>query len=164
MIVRRSFLATVLGALLAWGAAATAQAEETVLTVSGAVDGTEPVSFSDADLAALPTVEFATGTIWSEGVSTFSGPSLKSVLDAVGAGPGDLQLVAANNYKVSLPRDAIDGKYPIIANRIDGKAFGIRDKGPLWVVFPYDSEPRFQSELIYAYSIWQLTQIQISEE
>jgi hypothetical protein len=162
MFARHILFSGVLAALLSLGAAA--QAQETLLKISGALDDPAPVSFSDTDLAALPSVEFVTGTIWTEGVSTFSGPPLKSVLEAAGAGRGDLLLVAANDYKVSLPRDVIEDDYPIIANRIDGKAFGIRDKGPLWLVFPYDAEPRFQSELIYSYSIWQLTQIEVLEE
>lgn len=129
-----------------------------MLTVSGDID------FTDVELAALPAVEFETGTIWTDGVHTFGGPSLRSVLEAVGAGSGDLKLVAANDYKVLLPRDMIEDMYPIIANRINDKAFGIRDKGPLWVIFPYDTEPRFQTELTYAYSVWQLTELQILPE
>jgi len=164
MVAKHISLGVILAALLAFGAAKNALAEETVLKVSGDVDSDAPISFSDADLAALPTITFETGTIWSEGIKTFSGPSLGSVLEAAGAGPGELQLVAANDYKVSLPKNVIEDQYPIIANRINGKPFGIRDKGPLWVVFPYDSKPAFQSELIYAYSIWQLTEIEILKE
>jgi hypothetical protein len=36
----------------------------------------------------------------------------------------------------------------------------VRDKGPLWVVYPYDSKPDYQSELIYVRSIWQLAQME----
>ncbi len=164
MVTRHTFFGVIFAALLACGAATTASAEETVLILSGDIDGDASVSFSDADLASLPTISFETGTIWSEGTDVFSGPSLGSVLEAVGAGSGELRLVAANDYKVSLPRDVIEDQYPIIANRINGDPFGTRDKGPLWVVFPYDSDPRFQSELVYAYSIWQLTEIEILEK
>lgn len=164
MVTRYRLFGAVLAGLLTMAVATSGQADDIVLTVSGDIEGDAPISFTDAELAALPVVEFETATIWTDGVHTFSGPSLKSVLEAVGAGSGALELVAANDYKVSLPRDVIEDEYPIIANRINGKAFGIRDKGPLWVIFPYDTEPRFQTELTYAYSIWQLTQLQILPE
>jgi hypothetical protein len=66
-----------------------------------------------------------------------------------------------NDYKVEMPRDVVTQDVPIIANRLNGKPFNIREKGPLWVVFPYASDARYQTEEIYSYSIWQLTQIQV---
>ena len=48
---------------------------------------------------------------------------------------------------------------PIIATRINGQAFDLRDRGPLWLVFPYDVDSRFRTEKIFAASIWQLTHI-----
>lgn len=36
----------------------------------------------------------------------------------------------------------------------------VRDKGPLWVIYPYDSDPALQSEVTYARSIWQLVRIE----
>lgn len=164
MLARRTMFGIATAILATWGLATAGQTEETLLTISGELDDAATVSLSDADLTALPTIEFETGTIWSEGVKTFSGPSLKSVLEHAGAGSGDLLLVAANDYKVSLPRDVVEDDYPIVANRIDGKPFGIREKGPLWVVFPYDSEARFQSELVYSYSVWQLIEIEVVKE
>ena len=32
----------------------------------------------------------------------------------------------------------------------------LRDKGPLWVVFPYDASEEFRRDEIYAQSIWQV--------
>jgi hypothetical protein len=37
----------------------------------------------------------------------------------------------------------------------------LRDKGPLWIVFPFDSATEFQRESIYARSIWQLNRIAV---
>ena len=37
----------------------------------------------------------------------------------------------------------------------------VREKGPLWIVYPYDSNIAFQTETIYARSIWQLDRISI---
>jgi hypothetical protein len=136
------------------------RADETLLTLDGAVEGGSR-NFTDADLLGLPQVTFDTATIWTEGVLRFSGPSLASVLEAAGAGAGDLTLRAINDYVVSMPRSGVESAAPIVANRIDGAPFSRRDKGPLWIVFPYDSDERFRSETVFAYSVWQLAGITV---
>lgn len=134
-------------------------ADEPVLQVH--LGDNAPVTLSDADLLALPQVEFVTSTIWTEGELTFSGPPLNKLLETLGVENADLELTAINNYKVRIPREAIETDVPIIANRIDGEKFGVRQKGPLWVVFPYDEAERYRSETVFAYSIWQLTSIRV---
>lgn len=144
---------------LVWLAAPVA-AGDAVLTLTGDVrDGR--VVFDDDALSSLPQVEFASKTLWTDGTRRFSGPSLAALLDSAGAGDGDLRLVALNNYSVDMPRDAVEQEAPIVAHRIDGNAFGIRRNGPFWVLFPYDQEPRFQSDVYYAYSVWQLNRIEV---
>ena len=137
-----------------------AYAQSSVLTFSGDVSS-DALSFSDADLLELPQVSFETFTLWTEGVQEFSGPSLKSVLEANNAGEGNLLMSAVNDYSVEMPQDIISDELPIIANRINGEPFSVCDKGPLWVVFPYDSDTELQQELIYSYSIWQLNRIEV---
>lgn len=132
---------------------------EVLLTVE--IGGRERV-FDLAALDALPQQSFSTTTLWTQGVVTFSGPALHDVLAAAGAGASvAFEAHALNSYSVSFARGAIEGGVPIIATRRDGKTFGPRDLGPLWVVFPYDSEVRFRSETVYAHSIWQLTRITV---
>ena len=138
-----------------------ASADEAILTIQGDVtDGSQ--ALTDADLMALPQVTVETSTIWTEGVQTFSGPSLASLLESVGAGDGDITLVAINDYVVEMPSAVIEAEAPIIANRIDGAPFSVRNKGPLWVIFPYDSDERFRAESVYAYSVWQLSGITVN--
>ena len=137
-----------------------ARAQSILLTVGGNIDGGER-AFSGADLEALPQIEFETTTIWTEGMQRFSGPSIASLLEAVGAGEGNLTLKAINDYIVEMPRDVVEAASPIIAKRIDGAPFSRRDKGPLWLVFPYDSDTRFRAESVYAFSVWQLVGITI---
>jgi hypothetical protein len=59
--------------------------------------------------------------------------------------------------------EEIEKTVPIVASKIDGAPFSLREKGPLWVVFPYDQDPRYRTEAIYALSIWQLTEVHVSE-
>ena len=158
---RRKFLQLAGTSTLVAASAGRVRADDTRLVLDAKGDGTALRSFTDSDLMALPQVTFTTSTIWTTAAAQFSGPSLASVLAASGAADGDIRTTAINDYKVDIPRVWIEPASPIIATRIDGAPFGIREKGPLWVVFPFDSDDRFQTEEVYSFSIWQLTQIQI---
>jgi hypothetical protein len=35
----------------------------------------------------------------------------------------------------------------------------LREKGPLWVIYPYDSDPAYRTEETYSRSIWQLNRL-----
>ncbi|PWK62954.1 twin-arginine translocation signal domain-containing protein [Roseicyclus mahoneyensis] len=154
-MIRRNFIKIAGAASAAALLGVPARADEVLLTITGNVtDGAR--AFTDADLLALPQISFETSTIWTDGVLRFSGPSVASVLEAAGAGPGDITFAAVNDYVVSMPRNVVEAGAPIIANRIGGEPFSRRDKGPLWIVFPYDSDARFRAESLYAYSVWQL--------
>lgn len=113
------------------------------------------------DLDALRQISFTTTTIWTEGEVTFSGPPLRDVLKAGGVMNGHIEMMAYNHYLVdtSLESELIGEDYPIVATRMNGEVFDIADRGPFWLVWPYDSDQRFKEELVYALSIWQLSQI-----
>jgi hypothetical protein len=144
---------------------AAAVADEASLVIRGDIaDPSGAVVLDAAALENLPVVSFQTGTIWTESQMTFSGPTLASVLALVGAGGGNLLLRAVNDYEVTLPISLVSADAPIIATLINGKPFSIKENGPLWVVFPYDRGPEFRTEMIYAVSVWQLTEISVLPE
>jgi len=163
-MLRRNFVQLMGAAALLASVGNQAYADEPLLRISSTTDESVSYALSDADLLALPQIEFTTTTIWTDGPITFSGPSLASVLASVGAQSGPVGMVAVNNYKVEIPRDRIETEAPIVANRMNGAPFSIRDKGPLWVVFPFDSDHRYQSEQVYSFSIWQLTELQVESD
>lgn len=143
-----------------------ASGEEPLLTlVSGPVGAEKEIkSFTSADLDALPQLSFDTSTIWTVGVHRYSGPSLWSIFDAAGIEGGSIKLFAINDYSISIRFDEVTKDYPLVATHLDGKSFGVRDKGPLWVIYPYDSDPTFRTESIYAQSVWQLVKISINPD
>lgn len=155
-----SFLLT-LAVLANWFSATAAIADQQLAIVDVAAGRTE--TFSQGDLMAMPQETYETSTIWTKGEKTFTGPTLAAVLDAVNAGDGPVTLFAINDYSVEIPRDTITDDAPIVALSVDENPLSVRDKGPLWVVFPYDSDVRYRSENIFAYSIWQLVRIEVGE-
>lgn len=137
---------------------------EIILTVSGAIEATNDADTAVFDLAMLEQIDpvsFSTTTIWTDGVQEFSGASLAGLLETLGVEGGTLRATAINDYAVEIPvSDAIEGG-PIVAYRTNGEEMSIRDKGPLWIVYPYDSSSDYQTEQVYSRSIWQLDRIEV---
>lgn len=130
-----------------------------VLTVTGAIENTNAGSAAVFDMAmldALPGRTAKVPTPWYESDRTFSGPLVSAVLDAVGAHGDALTVTAANNYSAELPvADATE--HPVIfANRIDGKTFSVREKGPLFVIYPFDLDASLYDETHFGRSVWQV--------
>lgn len=153
---RRSFLSTCMLSTMAFVFTTSAEASETLLTIQS---GDGRIEMTDEALLELPQVSFSTTSIWTEGVNTYSGPSLKTVLAQAGINGGTIELTAVNDYTVVVDYNTLDDDAPIIANRINDQAFSRREKGPLWVVYPYDSDDSYKTEQIYSNSIWQLVHI-----
>jgi hypothetical protein len=137
---------------------------EVILTIDGLDPARFPggtVSFDTGRLKALGQADLRTSTIWTDGVHDFSGVSLKDVVAFLGLTGGKLKAYALNDYAVEIPvSDAVaDG--PILAYAMDGQPMSVRDKGPIWVVYPYDQKPEYRSEVIFTRSIWQLERIEV---
>ena len=47
----------------------------------------------------------------------------------------------------------------LLALKRNGLYMPIRDKGPLFIVYPYDSDPQLRHQRFYSRSAWQLVRI-----
>jgi hypothetical protein len=137
---------------------------DVLLTVTGEIGQTNAADEARLDLdllVELGTTEFETETIWTDGPQTFVGVELIDLLAALEAEGDILRAVALNDYAVEIPvSDAVEGG-PIIAFLRNGEEMSVREKGPLWLVYPYDNAPEYRAEVIYARSIWQLARIEV---
>ncbi|AJE48642.1 molybdopterin-dependent oxidoreductase [Celeribacter indicus] len=137
-----------------------------LLTVSGAITRTNSEGTAEFDremLERLPVTEFETSTIWTEGTHVFTGVSLADLLRYLGAEGAQIKASALNDYVVTLPVTDAVPHGPIIAYEMNGAAMRVRDKGPLWIVYPYDANADYRSEVIYSRSIWQLDRLHVGE-
>ena len=114
------------------------------------------------DLRALPPVTFETNTNWTKGTHRFTGVALRALLDQWGVADGEIELMAINGYSVVLPVDDPTNDGAILAYLMDGEPMSARDKGPLWMVYNYDSDRQYRTETVFSRSIWQLDRIIIS--
>lgn len=135
-----------------------------VLTVTGQIavaNAPGAAAFDLALLESLGTETIRTTTIWTDGVQEFTGVPLHSLLQRLGAQAGVLEARAINDYATQLPvSDAVPGG-ALIAYRRNGQPMPVRDRGPLWIVYPYDKAEEYRREIIYARSIWQLERIHV---
>ena len=133
-----------------------------ILTISGPIGKTNTDGGAQFDLEmlqALPVREFTTTTIWTEGEHVFTGVALSELMDYVDAPEATLKATAVNDYAVDLPPSDLTSDGAMLAYLMDGKVMSLRDKGPLWVVYDYDGNADYRSEVTYSRSIWQLDRI-----
>lgn len=145
-------------------AALRAPTQAVLVTFSGQISrrnlGDDAV-FDAAMIDSLPAHEFRTWSPWFKEPMTFRGPRLKTVLEAVGAKGQTLHMVALNDYAVDVPFSDAEQYDPILARRINGKVLGVRDKGPLFLIYPFDLKPETRIDQFYGRSIWQVTRITV---
>jgi hypothetical protein len=137
---------------------------DAILTISGAIgsmNGDGTAVFDRAMLETLPKVTITTANPWTSTPAKFEGVSLTDLLAAVVAKGSSLKAVALNDYAVDLPKSDAD-QGAIVAYRVDGHELTVRDKGPLWIIFPFDSKPELKTETYYSRCIWQLSKLIIS--
>ncbi|KUF12602.1 molybdopterin-dependent oxidoreductase [Pseudoponticoccus marisrubri] len=137
-----------------------------VLTITGDIAHTNAEGAARFDvemLRAIDETDIATETIWTEGENVFTGVRLDLLLAHVGAEGDEIEAKAINDYAVSIPvSDAVEDG-PIIAYEMDGRPMPLREKGPLWVIYPYSSSSAYRTEVIYSRSIWQLDRLHIPD-
>ncbi len=137
-----------------------------ILTVSGAisnVNGPHEATFDMALLKTLPKSKITTKTIWTDGTSTYEGVRLKDLLAAVGATGKNLHAIALNDYAVDVPVSDATAGGPILAYSVDGADLPVRSRGPLWLIYPFDDDAKYRTEVIYTRSIWQLNRIDVKD-
>jgi hypothetical protein len=160
--------------LLALGAAATTLClpalaldqprGKVILSVTGQVsqpNAGDKADFDFAALAALPQHSFSTSTPWYKTPKKFSGPLLRDVLAAAGAKGKTLFAVALNDYKVEIPAADAQAFPVLMALLMDDQPMPVRDKGPLFIIYPYDSSAQLRSEQYYSRSAWQLRTLEV---
>lgn len=124
--------------LLLFVLASPVRAEGTILTVSGKVAGGTAVNFTLSDLEALDRAEIVTTTPWHDGEVSFEGVAMSELMEAVGAHGTTAFVVALNNYSTETSLSDFAEFEVVLAYRKDGREMAIADKGPLFIVYPYD--------------------------
>lgn len=163
MPIYRLYLALAL--LSAWPALALElPSGKVILTISGKVaekNVADTAVFDLAMLEKLPQQSFSTKTPWETLPIKFTGPYLRDVLAAAKAKGSVMKAVTLNDYKTVIPFDDVHKFNMILAHKMNGLAIPVRTKGPLFIVYPYDSKPELQTKPYYDRSAWQVKSLAI---
>jgi len=166
---RRQWLAaSLLSMLLRPAAAQDKAAGAAVLSVGGpGLAGPRPghrAEFEAAQLERLPQRTIRTSTPWYPGPRDFTGPLLRDVLAAAGLparAEGTARCTALNDYRVDVPLDDARRFDVIVARLLDGKPMSVREKGPLFIMYPFDERPELRTSVYFSRCIWQLKAIEV---
>lgn len=135
-----------------------------VLTITGDIENTNIANTARFDLAMLQALagrQAIMETPWTDGATEFDGPYLKAVLEAAGAHGKILRVKALNDYSADVPMaDATDYE-TILAVKMNGKPMSVRDKGPLFMIYPFDKNHELYNEKYFSRSVWQIKEIEV---
>lgn len=137
---------------------------DVVLTISGLIrhpNRGDAAVFDMTMLDRLAQHAFATRTPWFNQARKFSGPLLREVLATVGAQGSQLRAVALNDYRVDIPAGDARRYDVIVATRLDDQPMSVRDKGPLFIIYPFDGDAALRNALYYTRCAWQLRAIEV---
>lgn len=158
-------------ALLAFGTAAASAADPlpaptgpVILTVSGNIEVTNSPKGAEFDrdmLYSLGTSTLNTTTAWTDGVQAFEGVRLSAVLERVGASGTMITATAINEYVTPIPLAEAETYGVLLATRMNGEDMTVRDRGPIWIVYPRDSFPALMEPAFNDRWVWQLRDLKV---
>jgi hypothetical protein len=135
-----------------------------ILTVTGKItvtnDGDKAV-FDRQMIEALGETSFSTSTPWYDGPHTFAGAPLAKLLDTVGGTGERLVVTALNDYVTEIPVEDARKFGVILALKRNGQYMPISDKGPIFIIYPFDSNAALKAQVYYKRSAWQVSRIEV---
>jgi hypothetical protein len=147
------------------GASSTAiAATKPMLSITGAISKRtqgDAAEFDRDALEALGMKSFETTCPWYTGAVKFEGPLMRDVLAQAGANGNTLVVQALNDYVTEIPMNDFKNFNVLLALKRDGEYMSVRDKGPLFIVYPYDSDPELKSQQYYKRSAWQVARMTV---
>ena len=143
-------------------AALDAPTQTPILEISGSITQTnqgDTAVFDRAMLEAIGQATIVTRTPWIDGVSTYEGVPLQALMEAVGASGDTVTAIALNDYVTTIPLSDFAEHGAILALRFNGEYMSVRDKGPLFIIYPFDSDPDLRTQTYFGRSAWQVKQL-----
>jgi hypothetical protein len=156
MKVQRLMRAVLFASLLA---APTLGYAQDILTVE---TSEKSKSYTLEEMLAMPQTKVVTKNDYVDEVTTFEGPSLRSILEQMDIGPeATLKMLALNDFSSEAPAADAYNYDVILAVLLNGETMSVREKGPIWVIYPMDENPELQDDSYNGRLAWQLKSISV---
>lgn len=142
---------------------ATAQGR-VVLSVTGRQRDGAPArhDFDLPMLEALGLETLSTRTTWTgTAEQTFAGVRLARVIGALGLDGTAIRATALNDYAVDVPMEDVTRHGAFLATRQDGVPLRVRDRGPIWLIYPWSDRPELDIATFRERAIWQLRRLDL---
>jgi hypothetical protein len=114
-------------------------------------------------LLSFKQVEVKTATPWTDKLTRFKGPLLRDVLAASGSTGDFIYAKAVNEYAVKIPINDAQMYSVILAIEQDDQELTIRNKGPIWLIYPWSGSADLKQDKVYSRSIWHLISMRIHD-
>lgn len=157
--------------ILPWGASSAGAGDglaqptgKVILQITGAIEnknGADAASFDHEMLEQIGMMDVQTSTPWTEGQPVFNGVRMSDLLAHVGASGETIFAVALNDYKVEIPIADFKEFPVILASAMDGERLKVRDKGPLWIIYPQDDHEELKTKETQSKWVWQVKELRV---
>lgn len=135
-----------------------------LLTVSGKIRHTNQLGYAAFDLQLLESLdqhEIKTSNPWVAGHNVYTGPLGRALVELVGADLNStMRFTSLNGFISDIPVTDFIEHDVILAIKKNGKYQRIRDRGPLFIIYPFDEQPQLNTEMHYNRSVWQVKTIE----
>lgn len=136
-----------------------------VLSLTGKIGLTNAEGRLDFDLETLERlglVEFTVNDPHIKRLVTYQGVLLQRVIELARVSPDatTMRAVALNDYATDVPLAPVKEWPVMLATKRDGQRMPVADKGPIEIVFPYDSFP-IDPETHDQMWVWQLRTLEV---
>jgi hypothetical protein len=136
---------------------AAAKANGIILTLSG--KASPAIQLDEERFAQMPQTSMTVQTPWYPGPQTFEGPLLRDVLKLAGIHSGNIKLTALNDYAITFPVSDAFQYDVILARKHNGKVMSVREKGPLFLMYPFHQHKELVKTQYFRRCSWQLNSI-----
>lgn len=137
---------------------------DVLLTITGKIRYTnqqDSAAFDLKLLESLDQLEVVTHNPWFAGSNSYSGPLGRALVAAVGASTNSsMRVTSLNGFIAEIPVSDFLEYDVILALKKNGKYQRIRDRGPIFTIYPFDKYPQLNTEMHYNRSVWQVKSIE----
>lgn len=93
--------------------------------------------------------------------TSFLGVSTQKLLETLNRPKNSLKVYALNDYWAEIPTNDIDKYNPVFAIKKNGDWMRVRDKGPIWVIYPLTEFDQLDNEVLHSRMIWQANHVEV---
>jgi hypothetical protein len=116
--------------------------------------------FSEGEILAMPESTIVTSTAWTR-KSTFQGVRLSDLLTEIGASGKTLRVTAWNDYAADIEWSDLEKYGVILAYKQNDARLSRKGYGPLFVIYPRDSDSALNTPMAQRKYVWQVCRIDV---